>query len=537
MSVNPLYNMCLTSHLVNSTSEVMIDSAKRSDAYSVSKNIKNRIGRLNGEDLIRQLVDLLNHSEASSESRQTRYPIWHLLLLLKWGFMHGDFTNLRKHVPVSLYQVHALLDRMWDLSDYVIAVRDPADAHVPLRPLSHQQFWTMRRESIPFGLARQCLQFGNLNIDHPFQDAFLRITGVSIDDFLDLSGDMFLQTMKGVPVENRQAIFAHLLATYGQEVVVKYMNFLSKNIYDVAAWLRNREGDMPKQHRSVISEYFQLSPFSCFPLLELNGGYVVISPILLHYTLSTFVYDTLRANDKDSFTTEFGGFFETYLLDSLESTKTVFVGEEKLLAHIEGELNQMVVDAVAVENECNIYIEAKGVDMRWDGLVTQNPGTISKHTKRSIRKAVRQAYSLADRVQNGATVGDIELGNSENFLLVVTFKDFYLGNGDEYRKHIAKDAMNRLLADYGGTEIIPLKNIFFVSVDDLVLILGAVANGTWTLSELLRAAVTRGTTLGGYPVFRQLVLERDDTIRKTPLMQRAHDLMFQRLKARYLESS
>ena len=498
------------------------------------KNIRNRIGRQNGEDLVRQLVDLLNNSEASSSERQTRYPMWHLLLLLKWAFMYGDFSNLRRLDPVRLDVVHALLDRLWTLSGQVIGFNTALSPHLSIRKISQQQFWTMRRESIPYGFARQYHLFGGLASNHSFRQSFLHVTGVNMDDFFDLSFDLFLKTMTGVTVDNAKTVSDTLFQTSGKGLCTRFMDSLAKPADKVSSWLQDFEKAKDEKFRSVKFEYFQDSPFFLYPLMKLEQSYVVLSHVLLHSSLSTFIYDVLRADDREGFTAKFGKtVFEEYLRQSFASVGLTFLTESDLETHFKGRSYQQLIDFIVVENDCNIFVEAKGVAMRWEGLVDERPGTIRNHTKSSIRAAIKQAFDVSYQLRDTVKVKGIEIGSKANYLLVVTFKDFYLGNGQQFRDHVAKKELDALIDKYGGQAPIPLENIFFVSIDELDIVLGAIAHGSFALSELMRMAVQQGIVLGGYPVFRSLVLGRDGKISKSLLMENAEHQLFQRLEKRY----
>ena len=166
--------------------------------------------------------------------------------------------------------------------------------------------------------------------------------------------------------------------------------------------------------------------------------------------------------------------------------------------------------------------------MRWEGMVAQLPGTIRNHSKSSILGGIRQAYDLADRIQAGDKICGRQIGQGENYLLIVTMKDFFVGSGQDYRNHIATEDVDKIKVDYGNTEPIPLENMFFVSVDELDIIVGEIAHGSWSFSQLMAAAVEKGHTFGGRPVFRQLVTQSNGDIHPPPVIQQATDELLKR---------
>lgn len=77
---------------------------------------------------------------------------------------------------------------------------------------------------------------------------------------------------------------------------------------------------------------------------------------------------------------------------------------------------------------------------------------------------------------------------AENFLIVVTFKELYLGNGQDFYDAIAKDKIDKLLAKYSGQAPIPLRNIYFITVDDLDYLLTCATKASGLVEILKRAS-------------------------------------------------
>lgn len=77
----------------------------------------------------------------------------------------------------------------------------------------------------------------------------------------------------------------------------------------------------------------------------------------------------------------------------------------------------------------------------------------------------------------------------ENYLLIVTFKELYLGNGRDFYETMAKEKIDALLADDGQFPI-PLEHIYFITVDDLDHLANCVKEGVVRFTELLRKAVS-----------------------------------------------
>ncbi|MCY3865555.1 MAG: hypothetical protein OXG68_08945 [Chloroflexi bacterium] len=501
------------------------------DAQEVFEQIKLEIEQLNGEDLIKHLLIKLNQPGATDVEEMRRYEPWNLLLLVKWATLYGDFSASKNQQPVPEHVVHELLSLMQMLCDRVSEFRTAADAHLYMRKLAYQQFWLQRRESIPFGLARQYLLFGKLQSNHPFLKRFEGLTGVTIAEFIDMAVAVlhYLLTDEARILLMKEWFFAEAQA-YGWNTIESFLDSISISTDDAQSWLAKHENDKSASYKTLANEYFEHSPFVRYPLFKYEGKYFVISPTLLLHSLSTFVHDELRRANTSSFMDKFGNMFEQLLDRSLRSVGLNVLTEDDLLCHFGRNSGQKVVDFLISENGCNIYVESKGVTMRWQGMVARLPKTLrNERSMRSILKAVSQAYDVAFNIQPGDKICGTEVGAGENYLLVVTMKDFFIGSGQDLSNFIGKDKIDKIIAKYGGTEVIPLKNIFFVSVDELDVILGQIAHGNWSLSHLVASAVENAHTFGGRPAFRQLVTESNQDVHPPPLLQQATDELLQRL--------
>lgn len=500
-----------------------------SDAQDVFDQIQLLIRQHNGEDLIKHLLIRLNQPGSTEIEEMRRYEPWNLLLLVKWATLYGDFSTAKSDQPVPDQIVHTLLKLMQALCDQVSAFETVAEVHLYMRKLAYQQFWLQAKESIPFGLAYQHLIFGTLPADHPFQIRFEAITGVGISEFIQLS----FAILHYLLVENSRILlmkewfFAEAQA-YSWDTVERFLDSVSITTDDAGVWLAEHENDKSAAYSTISSEYFERTPFFRYPLFKHDGKYFVISPTLLLHSLSTYVHDELRRDDPQAFMKKYGNMFEKLLDRSLRSVGLNVLTEKDLERHFRHNSGQKVVDFLIAEDGCNIYVESKGVTMRWEGMVAQLPETLRRERSiRSILKAVRQAYDLSSRIHVGDRICGTEVGGVANFLLVVTMNDFFVGSGRDFREYIAKQKIDDIVADCGGKEHIPLQNIFFVSVNDLYLILGEIAHGSRTLSQLMKDAAAKVRTFGGYPVFRQLITEINGDIHPPPIIQQATDELLQ----------
>lgn len=498
-------------------------------SYRQFRNIRNRIGRLNGEGLLRIAISQLHHVDATNIERQKFYGIWDLLLLVKWTIMYGDFRNYRRYEHVTEYQFNVLLNRIKDLSAVVREFHTERELVLYVRHLAFQQFWTQQVESFPQGVARQYVAFGNLNKNHLFNRMFMEETGMSISEFLELSILMITYILNKrepyVALDWFQPVQQH----YGSARLLHYLGTISKSVEDAREWLILQKKERLELGMGVDDEYFEPTPFHRFPILQAQEKYFVISPDLLLDSLATYVYDKLRDIDANLFMSGFGRIFESLVERSLRSVVNDIFTETDLVRHFGLKESQRFVDFLIVEDGCNIFVEAKGVVMSVKGIIADKPGTVRQQSKSSVLKGLDQAYHIASQLQMRKELGGRPVGTKDNYLLLVTYKDLHLGQGQEFRDFIAPVEIDKIIDKYGGQQWIPLSNVFILSIDNLDAWLGVVAGGAFSFKESLAKAVKHVKSTRAWNPFRQMFVDNPDYRTILPYLEEGRDELFGRV--------
>ncbi len=501
-------------------------------ARQIFKRMKRKIRRHSVYDLLVCLQAHLFHRDATNIDRMARIEYWHLLLLFKWVIQYGDYSGTTEKPPVSEVELADLLNDMKSLPDKVFVLRKDVDRFLLFRSMCYQQFWVQRFEQVAFGLARQYELFANLEEHHMLQRTFHKEFGVSLDDFIELSLALF-SIMQDRPRTLTANSFAAVHHAYGLETIEKYLQSVSIRFQDIPGWLESLQKEKGGNYRDFRDEFNEQSPFLRYPLLEAPGSFVCVSPRLLQVSMSSSVFDMLREIDKSAFMGRFGNLFEKYVERSLRVSSCQFLTEQALMGHFGGSEGSKVVDFMVVDQGNTILIETKGVALPPKAMVAKQPGTVVSASKSSLIKGIEQAFDVASRLADMECVGGTVLGIKDTYLLIVTFKDIFVGNGETFRNFIAPDEIDRIIRDAGDKEWIPLSNIFFISVDELDLMLGYLANGSHTLSDFLEHAKKhQSMSLPKLYSFRNNIIEvcgRNNVI-QSPLLCAARDELFERVR-------
>jgi hypothetical protein len=461
----------------------MNQAANPSDsrAYSAFKRVRNRLRKNYPEDIVLACISRMMRPDASSIEEMRRYQPWFLFLLIKWTLLYGEFLSPRRR-RLELRDFNYLVNLMHDLNS---AVRQPSEydnIFLFLRNVAFQQFWLQEVLAAP-RLSRQSIMFGHLVQSHPFGSEFFDQIGITIEDFIQLG--IILLTRFFDPQSQvfvTEGWFTSVEQGYGADTVQSFLVAVSLDLDSVQRYLKELESTP----HSVSYQFYEQTPLKRYPLLKHDGKYFCYSRNLLFHALQTFVYDTLRSKDPGAFMQKFGkDIFEQYVERSLSYIGVPFLTEKKLRNHL-GEDGKLV-DFLLVDDDMHVFVDAKGVEMGYLGMVSHRPEVIQDKTKSSILKGIAQGYDTARRLSNIQHIGGLSVGAKDNYLLVITFKDLYVGSGQDFYEYIAKE--DEIVKEYGNRHWIPFENMYFLSIDDLDLFAQCIRAGKVGLAEGLRKAV------------------------------------------------
>ena len=471
----------------------------------VFKKIKRFIRRYNPYELLDCIQDLLFHPDATGIERMQKIEYWNLLLLFKWVIQFGNFENTQSENQVTEEAFATLLNDMKNLSSKVFSMRTDQDRFLYFRALCFQQFWVNRSELVYFGIARQYALFGNLEPEHRFQQWFASTYGLRIDEFIELSLAVYSHFKHTEVRLVNESNFAPLEHAYSVRTIRRFLDTLSISICKSREWLQSLEVG---SHRDFRSEFHEQSPFFRYPFLRSPDGYICISPHLLDRSLSSLVYDLLREAFSISFPSKFGVMFERYVHRALETVSGVLITEDQLQRYLGFPERQKYVDFLLVEKGNNIFVETKAKALPPKAMVARGAMTFKNAAESPILDGMNQAYSLASTLSSQLSVGNKSLGSKQSYLLIITYRDMFAGNGLSFRNFIAPEEVAKTIDKYSGKEWIPLENIFFLSIDEFDLLLGSIKKSAISMSDVLEYAKRSGpSTLSRLFAFRDTILE------------------------------
>ncbi len=447
--------------------------------YSEYKKIRNKFRKYDPLHIITECIIYINKPSKDKIDQLQKQP-WLVLLLIKWIIIDDEF-----HIPgrkkIDKSKLQELLHLMYHLGDSARHPQQYDNTRLFLRNISYQQFIFQQEYSLGH-LARQLLLFSHLPENSLIKLKFKDITGIGIKNFLELS----IMVLANFIIEEKLTVseewFVNVYKTYPKDQVNKFLDSISKPIQSLRKWLKDND-----KNRRLSYEFYEQTPFLKFPLIKTGREYICVHPNILSNCFEHFIYDRLRMWDAKKFMYEFGKVFERYVEKAIKYTGLSYQNENQIKQEL-GKNNGNVIDFIVVDDDANIFIDAKAVEMHSSGKVAHRPEIVNNTTKNSVIKAIKQAHDVLKKLQTTITNSSNLKNRDKNYLVVVTFKELYLGNGRQFYETIAKETIDEIYNEYSEDQKISLDNMYFITIDEFDVFVELIKSGKIGFVEGLEKA-------------------------------------------------
>lgn len=318
---------------------------------------------------------------------------------------------------------------------------------------------------------------------------FQRLTGLTIPRFLELAQGLFIRFSEGHETRIAAKWFGDLRGAYSAQEIDSFLRTLSKSLSDVRLALLARDKDNISKGRPdrAPAEYWEQTPFINYPLISKGSEYIMWDRYVLYRCVEHFIYNLLRADNAKLFMAHFGPVFERYVEKAIVLMGLPFATEAQLKAAFGEESD--AIDFIISEGDANIFLDAKGVEMSYQGKSTHESSELARWLDTSALKAIKQAHKVMSKLQVTADNSVLLRRRATNYLITVTYSELYVGSGRTLAEAVGPDKLAPLMATSSGIDPIPLENMYFMTVQEFELLCEAVRSGQATLTQLLNHAI------------------------------------------------
>ncbi|MGE8454721.1 MAG: hypothetical protein ACN6OP_29735, partial [Pseudomonadales bacterium] len=451
---------------------------RSNDFYTRFKPIRNQLRRYSPLSVLRGCLDYL-YAATDDPIGHIRKQPWINFLLVKWAFLDEDAHKVgRPAIPSD--KLIQLLQEVYDLSDLTRMPSDYEHLTLFMRAIAYQQFLYQLPRTID-GLARQELLFAQTPDNHFFQTCFKTAHGLSIGDFLRLAICLTAHTQSKSGYIISRHWFRNLEPRFSPVQIDAFLAAISVPVEQLPEKLRESEDDV----RQAL-ELFQQTPFLRHPLIRVGDHYWCTHPDLTQKCLDHFIFDFLKKSDLQRFNEAFGIRFEKYVEKHLTDAGLSLTTEHQLKQALPG--TGKVVDFLVHDEDANVFIDAKGVEMAPRGKVAHLRQVVRGATNSSLMKAFEQGQETCSRITEINPSNSIIQPRNKNYLLAVTYKELYIGNGLSLEACVGDNHLERIRQKFSKEKTIPLENIYFLSIDEFEGLMALVKARRIGLVEALELA-------------------------------------------------
>ena len=438
------------------------------------RRIRNKLRKYSARSVVEAALREL-WSDRGSKVENLRAAPWISMLLVKWALADRmAHISIGESIPQTVFD--QLRQAVWDLPEWAERAPTPATVMAMIRPMLQQQMEFQRPQGWGF------MRWPALIARRPPTDAisqrFRQALAMDPDTYIDLGWALSTSSMHGKP-RILESYFAPLRVHYG-DAVDRMIGLFTRDLAALREELAKPEARIV-QGRAELNEFAYLRRF---PFVRLDPAAIVCwHPAVLARGLEDAVH--LRLSEfGQQYTKPFSKIFEDYVIELGGEAVPTAITEQVYMSALDPA--QPKVEVLLQEAGCNVLVEAKMSLFKDSVLVTDNEESIYFKTDR-VREAIEQGWKVSRALERPGNPFH-RPGVVENFLIVVTSRQLFLGTGrllaDLY------PAGKLAYPDRDAERLLPLDHIFIVSIDEFERACACVRDGKVTFQELLRKAVT-----------------------------------------------
>ncbi|MDA3907230.1 MAG: hypothetical protein PF484_14250 [Bacteroidales bacterium] len=451
---------------------------------------------------------------------------WNLVLLIKWSVEYGGKQYPTREATKTV--VTKLINLMNDLPSENVFLKDNGIGGLQkfVRTTAFQQFWYQTRLN-SWELSRQYLLFCEIPPEHPIQKNFADNHGLDTRKFLELC--LLLWTWIGKNQNNivfKPSVLSSV-TNFTTDEILTFLNSISLTLDGLKIYLNERR-------QRIENPYFQLTevtPLTRFPLLrDDQGNYLVYSRRVFERTITSIFYDTTKNTGGSPLAEQFASLFEKYIDQNISSLSSTYYSEAELYKEF---VKEKVTDFLLPFDDCTVMLEAKAIEMRPTVQVYPGNKQLGRELRDSVVKAAYQGFSLANEITK--KYDDLAIPCRDSFfLVVVTYRDLFLGNGQDMWEEFLGDLVVPFLEEnHIDQKLIPPEHIVVLTIDDLDSLLSVVWTGLDSIPNILKEMVKNNSERSTmkYSFSMHLDQYRQDNL-KLPTHEKVFDKMFDGLIAK-----
>jgi hypothetical protein len=394
-------------------------------AQQFQEDIKQHVKCYNPDRFIIQLADLIDQVFQNKETLMGRYPLHFLVHAMEANCAYHRNYDYKELSEKSLNKLIKVYHNYKDpVSRYYLLEQNEFNFQTSLFFIfmARQQFYLQLMDN-KNAISRSLILFDEALYPKSI-NKMRNMFGFGFNDWLFYIFCIYSAVLdKDQPIVKQNFSDGKLTGILTCEQTRNIFKQLAVDIDDVKNnYFTIRESKM------IFDPYIR-SIFEEKPLFKLsNGDFVVIHKALLLRRFTEGLFDLCYEHFEVEFGQEFGNSFEQYIGKLLRTNSNSEIFSEKDMREYS---NEKVCDYVIVTPDTIVIIESKAVE--YSAILTSENAVKNDNSTTKVSRAIDQIFSTVNLIKAGIfkdLVG--EVSSKKFFSFVVTFKEIYSVNSDEY---------------------------------------------------------------------------------------------------------
>ena len=441
------------------------------------RKIISSIGNYSKFSILKESLGYLSNIESGIEERARAMP--HIVyLLIKWSMLSSGHNKIN----ITPKEFSKLTNEIYHIQHLAVKLDSDGNFLLKLRVMLMQQTIPQKNyQRHLITLSRQKYWFANKK-DSFYNDSFKKITGISLDSFYSV---VFYLSACSIPLAKKidcidfSNLVTQLSPKISIEEIAATIKLLALKPENIPTYLKKFE--LPE---NPIWEYFADTPFINKPLLINENTISFIEKDLFLRSVSDFISRILKVENMH-FKNNFGATMEDYIGELFKNHNISHFTENEIGGMYRRIGKKAKIVDFIISGDVNIYLDSKAIEP--NGLVStsHDPEILRKSLEASYIKAIFQGQECCYTLTQNKVFDP-----SENFLLIVVHQDHYISSGVRLEELIYPELSKEIIEKFGYIPI-PIKNIYYITIDDLEILVAMESRKKNSICEILRSSVIR----------------------------------------------
>ncbi len=440
------------------------------------RNIKIYLSHYSKVSILNRCINLLARIHPDNEARARAMP--HLIfLLIKWS----SLAPKKDAMEITRNEFSDITNRIHSLQHLAMDFTPGCNFNLKLRVMIMQQVVPQKNNSRQIlSMSRQRLWFSSKTSNY-YDENFKRITGISIDSFFSISFYLSVLADKNTPTNNNvtfQELVEHLTPEIEINDLASYIKLIGLRKNEYPLYLENH-----RQNANPKWEYHAETPLIEKPLIIESGSITFLDGHLFLRSCSDFISRLLK-REKSDFKNYFGRTMEDYIENLFKSLNISHFKESQIIQFYReiSKKKSKVVDFI-LDGDVRVFIDSKAIEPTAPAFTSHDPDVLRNILNQSYISAIFQAQECCKTLSVHPN-----FPAKESYALIIVHQDYFLSSGARIEEYIYPTLSTEIQEKYGEIPI-PIKNVYFATLDDLETLSTMEENEKGSVTRILRKAV------------------------------------------------